>query len=71
MPPPIKNAFFSCFGKPLPSGPITLSCMPVCMEENSSVPFPATRYTRRSAPSFLSISQILIGLGSSLLPSLQ
>ena len=41
------------------------------MPENSAVPFPATRYTRRIAPSFLSISQILIGLGSRLLPSLQ
>ena len=71
IPPPIKNAFFSFFGNPFPSGPVILRIPPVCIPENSSVPFPTLRYTRRMALSFLSISQILIGLGSSLLPSLQ
>ena len=75
IPPPIRKARFpSAFstGKPFPSGPITGIVSPAFSLENSSVPVfaPVTRYTRRSRLFSRSISQRLIGRGSSLLPSL-
>lgn len=54
---------------PLPSGPTTAIVSPSCLPENSNVPAPATRYTKRIMRLAASISHILIGLGSSLLPS--
>ena len=72
IPPPMRNAFFpSNNGKPFPRGPNTSIVSPAVSAENSFVPAPATRYTRRSSPFSLSIPQRLMGLGSSLDPSLE
>ena len=53
MPPPISSTFrplASSRGKPLPKGPMTSIVSPCLSRENSSVPFPAIRYTSRSLP---------------------
>ena len=74
MPPPMRNAFFPFAfsrGKPFPRGPMMKRLSPAFIRENCSVPVfsPVTRYTTRSAPPSLSISQMLMGRGSSFVPS--
>ena len=71
IPPPIRIAFPDSFIKPFPSGPRISTVSPACNFENSFVPFPAIRYTRRSVPASLSIPHKLIGLGSIRLPSFE
>ena len=71
IPPPIKKAALSFKGNPFPKGPKAAMRSPASICESSFVPSPATRNTRRRERLSSPISQMLMGRGKSLLPSLQ
>ena len=67
IPPPIRNAFFPFNRKTISQAvPLLKDDLRSVFRKIPAVPFPAIRYTRCSAESSLSISQILIGRGSNL-----